>query len=121
MLENKLFKFEEGVVSRWASHENPDGAKGAGGTVRNGRKGAPWFTLNPGESRVLAHAENTSGIIRRMWITISDQTPETLRGIKLEMFWDNSEKPAVSVPFGDFFCVGLGKVATFKNALFSNP
>ena len=44
MLENKLFKFEEGVVSRWASHENPDGAKGAGGTVRNGRKGAPWFT-----------------------------------------------------------------------------
>ena len=121
MLENKLFKFEEGVVSRWASYENPDGAKGAGGTVRNGRKGAPWFTLNPGESRVLAHAENTSGIIRRMWITISDQTPETMRGIKLEMFWDNSEKPAVSVPFGDFFCVGLGKVATFKNALFSNP
>ena len=121
MLENKLFKFEEGVVSRWASYENPDGAKGAGGTVRNGRKGAPRFTLNPGESRVLAHAENTSGIIRRMWITISDQTPETLRGIKLEMFWDNSEKPAVSVPFGDFFCVGLGKVATFKNALFSNP
>ena len=41
MLENKLFKFEEGVVSRWASYENPDGAKGAGGTVRNGRKGAP--------------------------------------------------------------------------------
>ena len=94
MLENKLFKFEEGVVSRWASYENPDGAKGAGGTVRNGRKGAPWFTLNPGESRVLAHAENTSGIIRRMWITISDQTPETLRGIKLEMFWDNSENNA---------------------------
>ena len=87
----------------YGSYENPDGAKGAGGTVRNGRKGAPWFTLNPGESRVLAHAENTSGIIRRMWITISDQTPETLRGIKLEMFWDNSEKPAVSVPFGDFF------------------
>ena len=108
MLENELFKFEEGVVSRWASHENPDGAKGAGGTVRNGRKGAPWFTLDPGESRVLAHAENTSGIIRRMWITISDQTPETLRGIKLEMFWDNSEKPAVSVPFGDFLC-GIGK------------
>ena len=35
MLENKLFKFEEGVVSRWASYENPDGAKGAGGTVEH--------------------------------------------------------------------------------------
>ena len=52
MLGNEMFKFQEGVVSRWASHENPDGAKGAGGTARNGRKGAPWFTLNTGESRV---------------------------------------------------------------------
>lgn len=94
--------------------------KAAGGTARNGRKGAPWFTLNTGESRVLAHAENTSGIIRRIWITINDQTPDTLRGLRLEMFWDNCDKPAVDVPFGDFFCVGLGKVATFKNALFSN-
>ncbi len=108
MLGNEMFKFQEGVVSRWASHENPDGAKGAGGTARNGRKGAPWFTLNTGESRVLAHAENTSGIIRRIWITINDQTPDTLRGLRLEMFWDNCDKPAVDVPFGDFFCVGLG-------------
>lgn len=121
MLGNEMFKFPEGVVSRWASYENPDGAKGAGGKARNGRKGAPWFTLNPGEDFVLAHAENTSGVIRRIWITINDQTPETLRGLKLEMFWDGCDKPAVSVPFGDFFCVGLGKVATFKNALFSNP
>ena len=121
MLGNEMFKFPEGVVSRWASYENPDGAKGAGGKERNGRKGAAWFTLNPGEEFVLAHAENTSGVIRRIWITINDQTPETLRGLKLEMFWDGCDKPAVSVPFGDFFCVGLGKVATFKNALFSNP
>ena len=27
MLGNEMFKFQEGVVSRWASHENPDGAK----------------------------------------------------------------------------------------------
>ena len=65
MLGNEMFKFQEGVVSRWASHENPDGAKGAGGTARNGRKGAPWFTLNTGESRVLAHAENTRQTVAR--------------------------------------------------------
>ena len=29
MLGNEMFKFPEGVVSRWASYENPDGAKGA--------------------------------------------------------------------------------------------
>ena len=91
MLGNEMFKFPEGVVSRWASYENPDGAKGAGGKERNGRKGAAWFTLNPGEEFVLAHAENTSGVIRRIWITINDQTPETLRGLKLEMFWDGCD------------------------------
>ena len=52
MLGNEMFKFPEGVVSRWASYENPDGAKGAGGKERNGRKGAAWFTLNPGEEFV---------------------------------------------------------------------
>ncbi|MRM88604.1 DUF2961 domain-containing protein [Faecalicatena contorta] len=121
MFGEEMFTFPKGVVSRWASFENTDGEKGAGGKARNGRKGSPWFALGSGESRVLAHAENTSGIIRRMWITISDQTPETLRGLKLEMFWDMNEKAAVSVPLGDFFCVGLGKTAVFKNALFSNP
>jgi len=121
MTKGELFHFQEGVCTRWASHENPDAAKGKGGIARNGRKGAPWFTLEPGEAHELAHAENTSGVIRRMWITINDQTPETLRGLKIEMYWDKSEKPAVSVPFGDFFCVGLGKVAKFQNALFSNP
>jgi hypothetical protein len=44
-----------------------------------------------------------------------------LRGIRLEMFWDGAEKPAVSVPIGDFFCHGLGRMATFQNALFSSP
>lgn len=109
-----MFKFPEGVVSRWASYENPDGAKGAGGKERNGRKGAAWFTLNPGEEFVLAHAENTSGVIRRIWITINDQTPETLRGLKLEMFWDGCDKPAVSVPFGDFSVLDLEKLQLLR-------
>lgn len=118
---SEFYTFPKNVVTRWASHENPDGEKGAGGKAGNGRKGSPWFRLNKGESHVLAHAENTSGMIRRIWITISEQIPETLRGIRLEMFWDNSDQPAVNVPLGDFFCVGLGKTAVFKNALFTNP
>ncbi len=118
---NDLFTMPAHTESRWASHENPDALKGAGGKARGGRKGSPWFTLKSGESHVLAHAENTSGVIRRIWITINQQIPETLRGVKIEMFWDNCSKPAVSVPIGDFFCVGLGKTATFKNAFFSSP
>jgi len=55
-----------------------------------------------------------------MWITINDRSPRMLRALKIEMFWDNEVKPAVSVPFGDFFGVGLGKTTAFENALFSN-
>jgi hypothetical protein len=36
------------------------------------------------------------------------------------MFWDGTDKPAVSVPFGDFFGVGLGQTTAFQNALFAN-
>ncbi|HOW40677.1 MAG TPA: DUF2961 domain-containing protein [Bacteroidales bacterium] len=46
-----------------------------------------------------------------MWVTISDRSPEMLRSLVLKMYWDRESKPAVNVPFGDFFSVGLGKTA----------
>jgi hypothetical protein len=121
MYDQPIYVIPEGVQTRWASHENPKGEKGQGGKARGGRKGAAWFTLPAGESYVLAETQNTSGTIRRIWSTINDQSSEILRGLKLEFFWDGADKPAVSVPFGDFFGVGIGKTAIFKSALFSNP
>jgi hypothetical protein len=44
-----------------------------------------------------------------------------LRSLRLEMFWDGAGKPAVSVPFGDFFGAALGQTVAFENALFSSP
>ncbi|MDR1971838.1 MAG: DUF2961 domain-containing protein [Treponema sp.] len=44
-----------------------------------------------------------------------------LRSLRLDMFWDGSEKPAVSVPLGDFFGANLGLPVSFENAFFSNP
>jgi hypothetical protein len=37
------------------------------------------------------------------------------------MYWDGASRPAVSAPLGDFFGVGLGRMAAFESALFSNP
>jgi hypothetical protein len=37
------------------------------------------------------------------------------------MYWDGAAKPAVSVPLGDFFGLGLGRLLPFQNALFSDP
>lgn len=121
MFGERLFELEPGVKSRWASHENPDGEKGAGGKARGGRKGAAWFTLENGEEAVLAHAEGTSGMIRRIWITINTRNEATLRGTILEMYWDGMERPAVRAPIGDFFCHGIGRMCIVKNALFSSP
>ena len=60
-------------------------------------------------------------ILRRIWITIDERGPEVLQGLRLKIFWDHCETPAVDVPFGDFFCMGLGHMKTFENALFSSP
>ena len=109
-----------GVETRWISPENWKGEKGAAAKANFGRKGYASFRLKPGESKVLADVNNTSGTVRRMWFTIRDRSAEMLRGMKLEMFWDGAEKPAVSVPMGDFFCHNVGQMSAFENALFSS-
>jgi hypothetical protein len=109
------------VEPRWASAENPQGKKGAGGTAFEGRKGSPSVAFKSGATQVLAEANDTSGMIRRIWITISDRSPQTLREIRIEFYWDGAKKPAISAPLGDFFGVGLGQMAPFQAALFSSP
>lgn len=109
------------VISKWASPENPSAAKGAGGRENGGRKGAPNFSLKAGESRVLAEETAASGTIRRIWMTIDDRSPDMLRGLRLDCYWDGSAEPAVSAPLGDFFGIGLGRTAAFESALFSSP
>jgi hypothetical protein len=105
---------------RWASPENPDGAKGQGGRENRGAKGHPFDTIRAGQSLTLADIQG-AGVIRRIWITISDRSPRMLRSLRLEMYWDGAAAPAVSVPFGDFFGPGLGQTTAFENALFSSP
>ncbi|HVF87607.1 MAG TPA: glycoside hydrolase family 172 protein [Pyrinomonadaceae bacterium] len=116
-----LYEIPEGVETRWASPENPRGEKGKGAQASGGRKGAPTIAIKAGSSAVLAEAQNTSGMVRRIWMTIPDRSPQMLRGLRLDMFWDGASDPAVSTPLGDFFGVGLGRMATFESALFSNP
>lgn len=110
-----------GVETRWASPENPSGAKGQGGQVNGGRKGAPTIAIKAGEAAVLAEVKGTSGTVRRIWMTFADRSPQMLRSLRIEMYWDGAEKPAVSAPLGDFFGIGLGQSTTFQAALFSSP
>lgn len=117
---NSLFQYKKGWESRWSSPENLNGRKGEGGKENNGAKGHPFDTIGAGKSLTLLDV-NGMGIVNRIWITVSDQSAETLRGVKIEMFWDNEKKPAVSAPLGDFFGGGLGRKVAFQNALFADP
>jgi len=120
LLSQELYTIPKGAQSRWVSFENQTGEKGIGGMENKGAKGHAMDHIKAGESKVLFDVKG-SGIIHRMWMTIDDKSPEMLRSLKIEMFWDGAEKPAVVAPLGDFFGVGLGRMSSFENELFSSP
>ncbi|MBI1228032.1 MAG: DUF2961 domain-containing protein [Bacteroidetes bacterium] len=105
---------------RWATFENPKAARGAGGMENQSAKGHAFEPIEAGASATLMEVQG-AGIVQRIWITINDRSPEMLRSLRLEMFWDGEKKPAVSVPLGDFFSISHGQTMPFENALFSSP
>jgi hypothetical protein len=107
-------------TSHWTSPETRDAPPGQGGRENQGAKGHSYDTIRAGESLELTNIRG-SGIIRRIWITVGERTPVMLRSLRLEMYWDDAEKPAVSVPLGDFFGAALGQTVALENALFSSP
>jgi len=114
------FTMPENKETRWVSFENSSGTKGQGGRENQGAKGHAFDRVPAGTSLTLA-AVRGSGTIRRIWMTFSDRSPEMLRSLRIAMYWDDNEKPAVSVPVGDFFGIGLGKKVPFESAVFSDP
>jgi hypothetical protein len=108
------------MQTRWSSPENPNGIMANGGKANNHAKGHPYDSIPPGKALELLNIRET-GIINRIWITIDDRSPEMLRGLRMDMYWDEEKKPAVSVPFGDFFSIGLGRTTSFQNVFFANP
>ncbi|RPE09218.1 DUF2961 domain-containing protein [Chitinophaga lutea] len=116
----QLFELPAGTETQWISLENPTGAKGKGGMENKGAKGRAAEWVKPGERKVMMDYEG-AGTINRIWMTIIERSPASLRSIYIEMYWDGAEKPAVAVPLGDFFGIGLGRRTPFQNALFSDP
>lgn len=117
----ELYKVPANVHTRWASAENVRGLKGEGAKANKGRKGSPQFKLRAGDEQILAEINGQPGVVRRIWMTIYDQTPEMLTGLRIQMYWDQSLSPAVDVPLGDFFGFGLGRTFPFESYLFSSP
>ena len=115
-----LFEKPRGVQTRWSSFENPEAGRGSGGRENGGSKGHAFDQLAAGETKALLDVRG-SGTIGRIWMTVSDRSPEMLRSLRVDMYWDDAVHPAVSAPLGDLFGVGLGRRTAFECALFSDP
>ena len=111
-----------GHETRAFTFENPTGARGAGGTARDGRKGAPNRILRPGERVVLADATGP-GRVAHLWMTmtalrsIGGSSPSFLRAQVLEVFYDDLDAPSVSVPALDLFGVVHGVPASYASTM----
>jgi hypothetical protein len=118
--QGDLFLLQEDTQARCANFENPNGEKSSGGKENKSAKGHAFEVIKPGGKKTLCNIKG-NGIINHIWITLADRAPQTLRALKIEMYWDDCKTPAVQAPFGDFFCDILGKTSAFENELFSNP
>lgn len=107
--------------TRWISPENPKGEKGSAGSANKGAKGAAFVNVLSGQRYSMMDFKG-KGMVNRIWISGTiPRSAEQRRMIRIEIYWDSSSKPAVSVPIGDFFGLGLGLSVPFENAIFSNP
>ena len=88
------------------------------------RKAMPSHSCQP-ERPPCCWTHGGAGMVDHIWLTYKAKDrplhPDLLRTLRLDMYWDRAQEPAVSVPLGDFFGVQPGVSAPFENALFSFP
>ncbi|MDO5661436.1 MAG: DUF2961 domain-containing protein [Brachybacterium sp.] len=118
------------VRTRSISPENFDGSPGGGAKATEGTgadcardlgpgwKISPSVDIGPGEIFTLADIDG-SGVITHIWVTTHTSHWRTL---VLRAYWDDSEDPAVEVPYGDFFCNGWGRFTQVNSQVIAaNP
>ena len=113
-----------GVVSRAVSWENKTGAAGGGGREGigagdregEGRKGSAHIPLVRNGETVTLMDVTDCGVIRHIWLTMPDRSPQAMRNMILRMYWDGSSVPSVEVPIGDFFGCAHGRTMELATA-----
>lgn len=103
---------------RAVTFENPTGARGAGGSAGEGRKGAPSQTIHAGERVVLCDVEGP-GRVTHFWLTVPPAPPEVQRAILIEGFYDGADEPSISVPLPDLFGTPHGRPVEYTSMLSS--
>lgn len=67
--------------------------------TNKGAKGNALYIIQPGEKKEIFNVKG-AGIIERMWFSGTIvKTPEQLRAVRIDMYWEGETKPAVSAPY----------------------
>jgi hypothetical protein len=111
-------RIDTSLDSRAITFENPTGARGAGGTSYGGRKGSPSRRIEAGERVVLADIEGP-GTIRHIWMTFPPASPEVMRALSFDVFYNGASGSSISVPCLDFFGLPHGRPVPYSSFLTS--
>ena len=107
---------------RCYNFENSTMERGCGGMSNKGAKGHAAEPILAGESKVICDIKG-SGVIDHFWLTFKSYhgilDDFARRGLRIKMYWDGAQNPAVDVPIGDFFGLGMGQLKHYENELFS--
>ncbi len=91
-------------------------ARIAGGDQPDPNSNHDNSNVAPGQTKVLLNVDGP-GVITHIWMTFLGPEPHPWarqgsanhQEMLLRMYWDNSERPAVEAPVGDFFANSFGK------------
>jgi len=72
-------------------------------------------TVKPGEHKDIRL--DGTGVIRQLRMAVEPSDSESLRALRIEMYWDDSQSPSVDVPVGYFF----GHASTGHDAVHHSP
>ncbi|MEI6915193.1 MAG: glycoside hydrolase family 172 protein, partial [Armatimonadota bacterium] len=61
------------------------------------------------------------GVIRHIWITVANTSPDKMRNLILRFYWDDQMTPSVEAPLSDFFGVSHGRTSAYESEYLSMP
>src|SRR5690349_957780 len=83
-----IYQYNDQVKTHWSSPENLNGQLGSGGKESRDAKGHAFDLLKAHDSEILLDVKGP-GLITRIWLTVMDRSPEMLRSLKFEIFWND--------------------------------
>jgi hypothetical protein len=73
------------------------------------------WPIAPGETKEIFNQKG-AGIISHIWFTIAAPSRNHLKELVLRAWWDDSAKPSIECPIGDFFGLNLGQYVLYESA-----